>query len=75
MKPTFARILGIVAAVALWSAGSVLRAGQSSSKVDVTGAWAFIVESAAGTGMPTVTFKQSGEQLAGHYSSMFFGEA
>jgi hypothetical protein len=33
------------------------RAGQST-KVDVTGEWAFTVESGAGTGAPTVTLKQ-----------------
>ena len=55
-------------------AGSMAWAGQSG-KVDVTGTWAFTVESAAGTGMPTVTLKQEGEKLTGHYSSMFFGEA
>jgi hypothetical protein len=46
-----------------------------STKIDVTGTWAFTVESGAGTGMPTVTFEQEGEKLTGHYSSMFFGEA
>jgi len=46
-----------------------------SSTVDVTGVWAFTVESAAGTGTPTVTFKQQGEKLTGHYSSMLLGEA
>lgn len=56
------------------SVGVVNRA-QQSSKVDLTGTWAFTVLSAAGTGMPTVTFKQDGEKLTGHYSSMLVGEA
>ena len=54
-------------------AGSMAWAGQSG-KVDVTGTWAFTVESAAGTGMPTVTLKQDGEKLTGHYSGQL-GEA
>jgi hypothetical protein len=36
--------------------------------VDVTGKWAFNVETAAGAGTPTMTFKQDGEKLTGHYS-------
>jgi hypothetical protein len=53
---------------------ALAHAGQSA-KVDVTGVWAFTVESAAGTGTPTVTLKQDGEMLTGHYSSQLFGEA
>jgi hypothetical protein len=66
------RFVATVAVVLCLSASTW--AGQSA-KVDVTGAWAFTVESGAGTGTPTVTFKQDGEKLTGHYSSMFFGEA
>ena len=67
------RTLASVVAIAV-CLGASSRAAQST-KVDVTGAWAFTVLSAAGTGTPTVTFKQEGETLTGHYSSMFFGEA
>ena len=49
--------------------------GAQSPKVDVTGAWTFTVQSDAGTSMPNVTFKQAGEKLTGHYSSMLVGEA
>jgi hypothetical protein len=49
-------------------------AGQAE-KVDLTGTWAFTVMSEAGVGTPTVTFKQDGEKLTGHYSSMLLGEA
>jgi len=45
------------------------------SKVDVTGKWAFTVQTDAGTGTPTVTLKQDGEKLTGHYSSQVLGEA
>jgi hypothetical protein len=57
-------------AVAVLAAGSALRA----QGVDLTGAWIFNVTTDAGGGTPTVTFKQAGEKLTGHYSSMVFGE-
>jgi hypothetical protein len=49
-----------------------IQAGES--KVDVTGTWSFQVETGAGTGTPTMTFKQEGEKLSGHYSGQL-GEA
>ena len=45
-----------------------------AEKLDITGSWAFTVETAMGTGNPTFTFKQDGENLTGHYSGML-GEA
>ena len=65
------RFLGVFAAGLLYIHGA---SGQEA-KVDVTGTWAFTVLSDAGTGTPTVTFKQDGEKLTGHYSSMLIGEA
>jgi hypothetical protein len=41
---------------------------------DVAGAWALTVETAQGTGSPSVTLKQDGEKLTGTYSSQVFGE-
>jgi hypothetical protein len=41
---------------------------------NLTGAWVFSVVTEAGSGTPTVTFKQEGEKLSGHYSSEVFGE-
>jgi len=64
-------ILGVIAAGLLF----VRPASGQDAKVDVTGTWAFTVLSDAGTGTPTVTFKQEGEKLTGHYSSMLVGEA
>jgi hypothetical protein len=64
-------MLGVIAAGLLYIQGA---AGQAD-KVDVTGTWAFTVLSDAGTGTPTVTLKQDGEKLTGHYSSMLVGEA
>ena len=43
--------------------------------VNVTGKWVFNVETSGGSGQPTVTFKQEGEKLTGHYSSQTLGEA
>lgn len=43
--------------------------------VNVTGTWVFNVETGGGSGQPTITFKQDGEKLTGHYSSQTLGEA
>ena len=48
--------------------------GAQASKVDVTGKWLFNVETAAGSGTPTITLKQDGDKLTGHYSGQL-GEA
>ena len=48
---------------------------QVGNKVDVTGKWLFSVTTGAGTGTPTVTLKQQGDSLTGHYSSQVLGEA
>jgi hypothetical protein len=61
----------IVAAIAVFMASVV----DAQDKVDITGKWVFQVETSAGSGTPTVTFKQYGEKLTGHYSSMTLGEA
>src|SRR5262245_36038081 len=50
-------------------------AAAQANKVDVTGKWLFTVQTDAGTGEPTVTLKQDGEKLTGHYSSQVLGEA
>ena len=47
----------------------------AQAKPNITGAWLFEVTTDAGTGTPTVTFKQDGEKLTGHYSSATLGEA
>jgi hypothetical protein len=63
--------MAVVAAVATLL-GSITTA---QDKVDVTGKWIFTVETSAGAGTPTVTLKQDGDKLTGHYSSMTLGEA
>ena len=49
-------------------------ATSPSDKTDITGVWAFQVETSAGSGSPTFTFKQDGEKLTGQYKGAF-GEA
>jgi hypothetical protein len=71
MRSIAVRVLTI-AAIAVCAAASA-RAGQAS-KVDVSGKWLFNVETQAGSGTPTITLKQDGEKLTGHYSGQL-GEA
>ncbi len=49
-------------------------AAPAAGSVNITGEWAFAVETAAGSGSPTFTFKQDGENLTGTYKGQF-GEA
>ena len=67
----FRRALVVAALMAILP-GAV--AAQADKKVDVTGKWLFTVTTDAGSGTPTVTFKQQGDSLSGHYSSQTFGE-
>lgn len=43
----------------------------TAGSVDVSGAWVFNVDTGAGSGQPTFTFKQEGEKLTGTYSGAF----
>jgi hypothetical protein len=67
------RMAAVGAIVMLVAAMTAVR-GAAQAKVDVTGKWAFNVETSAGAGAPTFTFKQDGEKLTGHYTGTF-GEA
>jgi hypothetical protein len=75
MTTRFLRTLSVaaVAVVMLCAVSSALGA-QSAAKIDVTGKWAFTVETGAGSGTPSFTFKQDGEKLTGHYTGQL-GEA
>jgi hypothetical protein len=66
--------MAIAAAVAVVFACGTTALQAQAAKVDVTGKWAFAVETSAGTGTPTMTFKQDGEKITGHYSGQL-GEA
>ena len=50
-------------------------ARAQAEKVDLTGKWQLSVQTDAGTGTPTLTLKQKGDSLTGHYSSQLLGEA
>ena len=60
----------VVVLAALLAAASTVRA-QNAKPADVTGAWVMQVETAAGSGSPTFTFKQDGEKLEGEYEGTF----
>lgn len=60
--------------VALTMIAAIPSAFAQTAKVDVTGKWAFNVETAAGSGTPTITFTQDGEKLTGKYAGQL-GEA
>jgi hypothetical protein len=47
---------------------------QQDKPRDVAGVWALTVETAQGTGNPTLTLKQEGATLTGTYLSQVFGE-
>jgi hypothetical protein len=53
-------------AIAIAALAAAIAAAQAS-KVDLTGKWAFNVQTDVGSGTPTVTFKQDGDKLTGHY--------
>ena len=59
-------MLWCAAAIAAAAIGANSTAAQA--KVDLTGKWMFSVQTDAGSGTPTVTLKQDGEKLTGHYS-------
>lgn len=62
------------AVVALTMIVSTASTYAQAAKVDVTGKWVFNVETSAGSGTPTMTFKQEGEKLTGKYAGQL-GEA
>jgi hypothetical protein len=73
MTRTYGRTTAVAAIAMLVVAMSAVR-GAAQAKVDVTGKWAFSVETSAGAGQPTFAFQQDGEKLTGHYTGTF-GEA
>jgi hypothetical protein len=60
----------LAAAILFLSSLAVAQSGGAN----LTGAWTFTVETSAGAGMPTITLKQDGQNLTGHYSGQL-GEA
>ena len=72
MRPPRALFLALLAVTSITRPNSVL--AQGDAKPDITGKWAFTVQTDAGSGTPTVTFKQHGDSISGHYSSQVLGE-
>ena len=69
MKTVLCWLIGLACVAGVAAASS-----QSGDKVDVSGKWAFTVETDQGSGTPSFTFKQEGEKLTGTYKGAF-GEA
>ena len=68
------RLALLVTIALVFSAGlPSLLVGQDKP-ADVAGKWALTVETAAGTGTPSVELKQDGETLTGTYNSQVFGK-
>jgi hypothetical protein len=63
------RVTGIAFAIVVLST-----IGFAQAKIDLTGNWTFTVETSAGSGTPTITLKQDGDKVTGHYSGQL-GEA
>ena len=68
--------LALLTALSALSMSTGLEAQRAGGKArrNVEGTWALEVTMPAGVTTPTVTFKQQGEKLTGHYSSSTFGE-
>jgi hypothetical protein len=47
---------------------AVLSTPIASQTATLTGKWLFTVETSAGGGTPTITLKQDGDKLTGHYT-------
>lgn len=75
MRRSLLLTLLLFCAVPLSGGRDAFAAAQDKNRIDVTGTWSFQVATSAGSGTPTVTFKQAGETLTGHYSSSNLGEA
>jgi hypothetical protein len=58
------------AGAAAATAAPAAQSDKPSEKIDVTGSWNVTVETEAGSGNPTFTFKQEGEKLTGKYKGL-----
>ena len=58
----------VMGVMTMFVLGLMAVSGTAQAKIDVTGKWAFNVETSAGAGTPSMTFKQDGEKLTGHYT-------
>lgn len=72
MRAMLVRFGGVVLAFAV---AFLLADPAGAQSVDLTGTWQLDVQTDAGSGSPTVTLEQDGDELTGHYSSANLGEA
>ena len=72
MKKTLLSVVAMTLAVLTMSAAHAVLSAQA--KFDLTGEWAFEVQTDQGSGSPVIVFKQTGEKLAGKYKGQL-GEA
>lgn len=63
MKSMVPVVAGVVLAI-----GLLVPARLGAQATNVTGEWAFNVQTDQGGGTPTITFKQDGEKLTGKYA-------
>jgi len=63
-----------VVVVGMLTAAPLLTVTSAQGKIDVSGEWAFDVQTDGGGGNPTFVFKQAGDKLTGKYKGTF-GEA
>lgn len=61
-------LAALVCVTVAFAAAAGLSAQAKPQGVNITGKWLFTVETDGGGGTPTMTFKQEGEKLTGHYS-------
>ena len=66
--------LALLAVILLAAVVTAAEGARQDKPANVAGAWALTVQTDGGTGNPSVTFKQDGENLTGTYSSQLFGE-
>jgi hypothetical protein len=69
-RQAIAVVSAIVTLVVL-SVGAHTKEDAAQEKVDLTGTWILQVETSAGGGSPTFTFKQTGQKLEGTYEGTF----
>jgi hypothetical protein len=63
--------LRFIVALALLTAASFVHAEENASAMDVSGKWNFEIITDQGSGNPTFTFVQDGENIKGDYSGLF----
>jgi hypothetical protein len=68
------RLMAALAFAAVLAVSTGLAQEGKKEDVNVTGDWVFQVETDAGSGSPSFSFKQTGEKLEGDYKGTF-GEA